>query len=61
MSNNEALLVIDTQLVAFDGEITPPVQNGSQLLDKVEALIATCRAANLQIIYLQTTARLGQP
>jgi len=61
MSNNEALLVIDTQLVAFDGEITPPVQNGPQLLDKVEALIATCRAANLQIIYLQTTARLGQP
>ena len=56
-----ALLVIDMQLVAFDGKITPPIVNGPQLLNKVSALIDTCRSKNTSIIFLQTCALSGQP
>ncbi len=56
-----ALLVIDMQLVAFDGKITPPIVNGPQLLDNVAALIDTCRSNNIPVIFLQTCALSGQP
>ena len=56
-----ALLVIDMQLVAFDGKITPPIANGSQLLDRVSTLIDACRSARAPVIFLQTCAQSGQP
>ena len=56
-----ALLVIDMQQVAFDGKITPPIINGPKLLNKVAALIDTCRSTHTPIIFLQTCAFSGQP
>jgi len=56
-----ALLVIDMQLVAFDGKITPPIIAGSQLLDKVSTLISICRVEKIPIVYIQTCAVSGQP
>lgn len=56
-----ALLVIDMQLCGFDGEVTPPVQNGRQLLDKVSELIAISRLKQIPVIYVQTCALSGQP
>jgi len=54
------LLVIDMQLVAFDGKITPSIINGAELLDKVSELIGICRTENVPIIFLQTCAFSGQ-
>ncbi len=56
-----SLLVIDMQLVAFDGKITPPIVKGSQLLAKVSNLIDICRAEGIPIVFLQTCALSGQP
>ena len=56
-----ALLVIDMQLVAFDGQITPPIANGSQILGRVSTLIGYCRSKELPVIYTQTCAFPGQP
>ena len=58
---NYALLVIDMQLVAFDGKITPPIAHGSQLLCKVSTLIENCRSEDIPVIYLQTCALSGRP
>ncbi len=58
---NGALLVIDMQLVAFDGKITPPISNGSELLKTTAGLIEACRTAGIPIVYLQTCAVSGQP
>ena len=55
MKNDKyALLVIDMQLVAFDGKITPPYPDGSQLLDKLSDLIGICRGEEIPIVYIQT-------
>ena len=56
-----ALLVIDMQLVAFDGKITPPIINGPELLDAVSNLIKICRDEKVPIVFLQTCAFPGQP
>ena len=56
-----ALIVIDMQLVAFDGEITPPITNGSQVLQNVSRLVEICREHDIPIIFLQTCAASGQP
>lgn len=61
MNKQYALLVIDMQLVAFDGKITPPINHASQLLDNVSELIRLCRRADIPIVYLQTCAYPGQP
>ena len=61
MSECDALLIIDMQLVAFDGEITPPIQGGDQVLARCAELIDGCRDAGLSIIYIQTRAVSGQP
>ena len=58
---SSALLVIDMQLVAFDGQVTPPIAGGGALLDRVEALVADCRARAIPVIYLQTKALSGMP
>ena len=56
-----ALLVIDMQVVAFDGKVTAPISSGATLLSKVAELIACARAASLPIVFLQTCAVSGQP
>ncbi|NKC01246.1 MAG: isochorismatase family protein [Pseudomonadales bacterium] len=56
-----ALLVIDMQLVAFDGKITPPISHGSLLLDKVSTLIEACRSTNTPVMFAQTCAPSGAP
>ncbi len=49
------------QLVAFDGKITPPIPDGSELLTKVSMLINACRSSCKPIFYIQTSAISGQP
>jgi len=61
MSEYDALLIIDMQLVAFDGKITPPIQDGDQVLARCAELIDGCRTAGLNVIYIQTRAASGQP
>ena len=61
MNQYQALLIIDMQLIAFDGEITPPIQDGPKVLENVATLAKASRSAGLQIIYIQTRAALGQP
>ena len=61
MNEYDALLIIDMQLVAFDGEITPPIQGGDQVLARSAELIDGCRTAGLSVIYIQTRAISGQP
>ncbi len=56
-----ALLVIDMQLVAFDGKITPPIVHGSQVLDSTAELIDISRANGIPVVYLQTCALSGMP
>ena len=56
-----ALLVVDMQLVAFDGKITQPIPNGPQLLNKVSSLIEACRSTKTPVIFFQTCAISGQP
>jgi nicotinamidase-related amidase len=61
MKSDYALLVIDMQLCGFDGVITPPIENGTQLLDKVVDLITISRSNKIPIIFIQTCAVSGQP
>lgn len=56
---SSALLVIDMQLVAFDGTVTPPIVDGTRLLESVSTLIDGCRSKGTHIIYLQTSATAG--
>lgn len=56
-----ALLVIDMQLVAFDGQVTPPITNGARLLDNISKLIDMCRISTIQPVFIQTCAISGQP
>jgi nicotinamidase-related amidase len=56
-----ALLVIDMQLCAFDGQITSPICQGDELLVTVAELISSCRRQGLPIIFIQTCAISGQP
>ena len=56
-----ALLVIDMQLVAFDGKITAPISNGTQLIESVSKLASVCRQNDVHVVYVQTTAVSGQP
>ncbi len=61
MHQHQALLIIDMQLVAFDGEITPPIQDGAMVLKNAGDLLIACRTAGLHIVYIQTRAASGQP
>lgn len=54
-------MVIDVQLVAFDGKITPPISDGAKLLNNIEVLISSCRERSVPVIYLQTSALSGHP
>ncbi len=59
--NKTALLVIDMQLVAFDGKITPAIADGDTLLNQISSLIEHCRSNDVQVVYLQTCAFSGRP
>lgn len=61
MRSPSALLVIDMQLVAFDGQITPAITNGNRVLEQVLETIRIARSNNLPIIFIQTCALNGQP
>ena len=61
MRQGTGLLVIDMQLCAFDGKITPPICHGDELLATVAELIERCRKQGLPIILAQTCAISGQP
>jgi len=61
MTTTSALIVIDMQLVAFDGQVTPPITNGARLLERVSRLIEMCRTNAIQLVYVQTCAVSGQP
>lgn len=60
-SSTSALLVIDMQLVAFDGKVAPPITDGNRLLDSVSKLIDGRRESETPIVYLQTSATAGRP
>lgn len=60
MQSSTALLIIDMQLVAFDGKLTPAIHKGDQLLKKIERLITIFRENHLAIVYAQTCAQSGQ-
>lgn len=61
MKSTHALLVIDMQLVAFDGKVIPSVTSGAQLLKSVSKLVRVCRNNKIHIVYVQTCAVAGQP
>lgn len=61
MKSKIALLVIDMQLVAFDGKITPAITGGNHVLEQVLETIRIARSNNLPIIFIQTCALNGQP
>ncbi len=61
MKQNTVLVVVDMQLVAFDGVITAPINDGESVIDAAAKLVKICRAAELDILYLQTCAASGQP
>ncbi len=61
MKSIYALLVIDMQLCGFDGKITPPIEDGDRLLEKVAELIAFCRSNKIPIIYVQHCGSPGLP
>lgn len=60
-NSSHALLVIDMQLVAFDGEVIPPVSDGTRLLADVSKLVRLCRRQGMPIVYAQTSAAPGHP
>lgn len=61
MKSPFALLVIDMQLVAFDGKITPAITNGDRVLEQVLETIRIARSKSLPIIFVQTCPLDGQP
>lgn len=61
MNYERILLVIDMQLCAFDGKITPPICDGQIVLENTARLISECRSANIPIVYIQTCVVSGQP
>lgn len=61
MKSPIALLIIDMQLVAFDGKITPPITNGDRILEQVLETIRIARSKSVPIIFIQTCALDGQP
>jgi len=54
-----ALLVIDLQRGAFDGERCPPIERGNELLAHASALIEAARAAPIPVIYVQHCGLAG--
>ena len=53
MSSILALLVIDVQTGAFDGQRCPPIAEADRLLSTTQGLIAAARAASAPVIHVQ--------
>ena len=60
MSSTLALLVIDVQTGAFDGQRCPPIADADRLLSTTQGLIAAARAATLPVIHVQHGDDAGQ-
>ena len=58
---NTTLLVIDMQLVAFDGKITPAITSGDRLLGNISTLIDVCRSMGVTVMFTQACAPPGKP
>lgn len=61
MSGPAALLVIDMQLCAFDGQLIPAIHEGRDLLEKVAGLIGAARQSEIPVIFVQHCAALDGP
>jgi nicotinamidase-related amidase len=55
-----ALLVIDMQQGAFDGVRLPPIHRASDLLERVEQLLAAARGSLTPVIHVQHCDEAGQ-
>jgi len=51
--SDAALLVIDVQRGAFDGVRCPPIARGAELIARVQSVLATARAAQLPVVFVQ--------
>ncbi len=60
MNASLALLVIDVQLGAFDGEAIPAMHHGDDLLARASKLVAAARATGIPVIFVQHCAPEGQ-
>lgn len=60
MNTRTALLVIDVQVGAFNGERCPPISNAKHLLLNVHRLIEGARAAKHTVIFVQHSAGPGE-
>jgi nicotinamidase-related amidase len=59
MTGPEALLIVDLQVGAFDGIRDVPLVGGEVLLERVGALLAAARAAELPVVFVQDCGRVG--
>ena len=60
MSSPLALLVIDVQTGAFDGQRYEPIADADRLLSTTQGLIAAARAAGLPVIHVQHSEGAGE-
>jgi nicotinamidase-related amidase len=59
MSDEIALLVIDTQVNMFDDEM--PVFEGDRILETIKSLVARARAKGIPVIYIRNDGGSGEP
>ncbi len=60
MRDRTALLVVDVQLGAFDGELCPAISGSDQLLANVAHLIEAARTSNIDVVFIQHCAPAGE-
>jgi nicotinamidase-related amidase len=60
MWDRTALLVVDVQLGAFDGELCPVISASDQLLANVAHLIDAARTSNIDVVFIQHCAPAGE-
>ena len=60
MRNRTALLVVDVQLGAFDGERCPVISGSDQLLANIAHLIEAARTSKTDVVFIQHGAPAGE-
>ncbi len=60
MPNSTALLVIDVQMGAFDGERCAVIPGADQLLENVARLVSAVRVSDVELIFIQHCAPTGE-
>ena len=60
MRERTALIVVDVQLGAFDGELCPVISGSDQLLTNVAHLIDAARTSNIDVVFIQHCAPAGE-